>query len=294
MRIGVVEGPVPHDIDLVTERLGGKLLELGFTGIFAHFGYDGSAAEPEDLDRAKCAHARDLLAAYGVRVAQSWTWDVNFIHPDKDVRTRDLVRLRGAAEVARALGADGMTSGGGSHNPRGIFWPHPDNHTAATQARLVESLREAARIVEDNGIAIGLEPHVMTTLDSAERIRDILDAVGSPSIRVNLDPVNLVPDLPTLWASTELVEHVLDVLAPYAITGHVKDAYAEDRLVVHVSETFPGDGCFDIRTYLRRFEEALPDAYMFIEHLPEELVPRAKLHVDSVLAELSIEVRTGV
>ena len=45
-----------------------------------------------------------------------------------------------------------------------------------------------------------LEPHVATALDTPEGIRAIVDEVGSPFVRVNIDPVNLVGDLPTLWA----------------------------------------------------------------------------------------------
>jgi hypothetical protein len=43
---------------------------------------------------------------------------------------------------------------------------------------------------------------------------------------------------------------------------------------------------FDLGELLTRFEAALPDAYRFIEHLPEEFVPRAKPMLDRPLAEL--------
>jgi sugar phosphate isomerase/epimerase len=68
----------------------------------------------------------------------------------------------------------------------------------------------------------------------------------------------------------------------------VKDVYPEDRLVLHLSETMPGDGEFDLRRFLERFEELLPDGYLFVEHLPEELVPQAKQKLDGLLAELGI------
>jgi sugar phosphate isomerase/epimerase len=228
-----------------------------------------------------------------VRVVQSWGWNVNFIHPDRDVRAQHLQRFDRALAVAELLGAEGVTMGGGSHNPRGLYWPHPDNHTAETRDRLVASLREAGAMADSRGLVIALENHVMTTLDTPERVRDILDEVDSPGVRLNVDPVNFVGDLAALWGSTELIERVFDLLGEYAVCGHVKDVYAEDRLVVHLSETFAGDGELDLATYFRRFEALLPDGYLFLEHLPEELMPRAKLHVDTLLAELGIEVRAG-
>jgi hypothetical protein len=42
-----------------------------------------------------------------------------------------------------------------------------------------------------------------------------------------------------------------------------------------------------------RFEDLLPDGYLFIEHLPEDLVPRAKSVLDTLLDELAIGVRTA-
>ena len=108
MRLGVAEGPVPHDPAQVDERLGAKLRELGVDGVFAHFGY-GSGATPDDVDHAVFERARDLLQMHGVRVVQSWGWDVNFVHPDRDVRARHLDRFRSALTIAELLGADGVT-----------------------------------------------------------------------------------------------------------------------------------------------------------------------------------------
>jgi sugar phosphate isomerase/epimerase len=290
MRLGVAEGPLPLDPSAVDERVAAKIRDLGFDGVFAHFGY-GSGAGPDDIDPSVFSRAREALETHGVRIVQSWGWNVNFVHPDGDVRAQHLRRFDRALAVAELLGADGVTMGSGSHNPRGLYWPHRDNHTKETRDRLVASLREAGAMAESRGLVIALENHVMTTLDTPERVRDVLDDVDSPGVRLNVDPVNFVGDLEALWSSTQLIERIFDVLGEYAVCGHVKDVYAEDRLVVHLSETYAGDGELDLATYFRRFEALLPDGYLFLEHLPEELMPRAKRHVDDLLAELGIEVR---
>jgi L-ribulose-5-phosphate 3-epimerase len=292
MRIGVAEGPVPYDLDLVDERLAAKLAELGFSGVFGHFGYD-LVREPADLDRAKCRRARDILAAYGVRVVHTWNWAPSLVHPDEEMRTRGVDRLRAALEVAAEFGADGVTGGCGSRNPRGGYWPHRDNHSSEARDCVVRSLKEAAPTAESLGLRIVLECHVLTTLDSPETVRDILDAVDSPAVGVNLDPVNFVGDLDTLYDSESLLDRVFSCLGAHAASGHIKDVYAEDRLVLHLSETLLGDGEFDLRSYVTRFEELLPDGYLFIEHLPEDLVPRAKTVLDSMLDDLGIRVRTA-
>lgn len=290
MRVGVSDGPTPFDPDQVDERVAAKIHELGFSGVATHFGY-GLGVAPADLTTARCRRARDVLAAYGIRIVQAWGWSANLIHPDPAERRRQVALLGAAARVAADLGAAMVIVGSGSHNPRGPYWPHRDNHAPDTQERLVASLREAASAAEHHGVVITLEGHVLTTLDTPERVRDIVQAVGSPAVRVNLDPVNFVGDLPTLYASTQLLTHVFEVLGDMVVSGHVKDVYAEDRLVLHLSETVLGDGEFDLRTYLTLFEKRLPDAYLFIEHLPEELVARAKGAFDDLAGELGIRYR---
>lgn len=287
MRLGVADGPTPYDPDRVDERVAAKVHELGFSGVATHFGY-GLGMAPADLTTARCRRVRDVFDAYDIRIVQSWGWGANLIRPEPAERRRQLALLAGASRVAADLGATMVIIGSGSHNPRGPYWPHWENHAPRTQERLIASLRAAAVAAEHHGVVIALESHVLTTLDTPERVRDVVQAVGSPAVRVNLDPVNFVGDLPTLYASTQLLARVFAVLGDLAVSGHVKDVYAEDRLVLHLSETVLGDGEFDLRTYLTLFEECLPDAYLFIEHLPEDLVARAKARLDGLTGELGI------
>ena len=136
-------------------------------------------------------------------------------------------------------------------------------------------------MAEQRGLVIALENHVMTTLDSPERVRDVLSSVDSPAVRLNVDPVNFVSDL----------EALVELHGPrqphFRLHRGVRRVRSREgrvrrrRLVVHISETFAGDGEFDLHTFFRRFEATLPDGYLFLEHLPEELLPRAKRHIDA-------------
>jgi sugar phosphate isomerase/epimerase len=286
MRIGLSGGPLPYDAREVDDRLALKLAELGFTGVLVHFGY-GHPRGLEEADPGAWRHARDVLAAHGVRIVQCWGFAPTLV-ADEAARRGEVRRLEGALRLAREVDADAVLTGCGSLNPRGAYWPHRANRTPEARDRLVAALRAAAPAAELLGVTIALECHVLTTLDSPETAREIVQRIGSPAVGVNLDPVNFVGDLPTLYDSDALVERIFAELGHLAVSGHVKDVYPEDRLVLHLSETIPGDGEFDLRAYLRRFEEHLPDRYLFVEHLPEELVPRAKSILDGLLAELGI------
>lgn len=286
MRLGVAGAIIPRALSDMTDEVAARLAELGFTGVGVHF-----AGDPEAMPGAELARVRDLLAAYGIRVAQSWGWQQPLVHQDAEVRARGVARLRHAVRVAADLGAETVMSGPGSRNPRGPWSPHPDNHTPEAEDALVSSLQEAAAACEAHGIPIALECHVVSTLDSPARVQRVLERVGSPWIGVSLDPINFIGDLPTLYHSTDLVNELFDRLGSNILGAHVKDAYVEDRLVVHISETVPGQGLFDLDTFFRRFEATCPDGYALVEHLPDHLVPQAAEHVRGRLQRLGIPLR---
>ena len=286
MRLGVAGAIIPRRTSEVTEHVAARLAELGFTGVGCHF-----MGDPETMPATELARVRDLLPAYGIRIAQSWGWQQPLVHADPGVRAQGVARLRHALRVAADLGAAMVMSGPGSRNPAGPWSPHPDNHLPETEDAIVASLREVAPTCEAYRIPIALECHVVSILDSPERVQRVLERVDSPWIGVSLDPINFIPDLPTLYNSTGLVDELFDRLGPSILGAHVKDAYVEDRLVIHISETIPGQGLFDLDTFFQRFEAVCPDGYALVEHLPDHLVPQAAAHIRGRLRELGIPLR---
>jgi sugar phosphate isomerase/epimerase len=224
-------------------------------------------------------------------VVQSWGLGAGLIERDRELQRAENRKLALSFEMADALGAPAVLVGSGSRNPRGRYWPHPENGTAEVEATLVANLRERADAAATAGLQLCLECHCLTTLDTPERIARVFAAVDHPALKLNLDPVNLVADLPTLWDSSGLLDRVFSLMAPHAISGHVKDVYAEDRLVLHLSETLISDGVFDVVGFMDRFERRLPEAYMFLEHLPAELVGRGKDALDRLLERCNIDPR---
>jgi sugar phosphate isomerase/epimerase len=286
MRLGIAGALIPRQLDAVDDRAAAAIAELGFTGVGVHF-----QGDPETIPADALHRVRDLLGAHGVRVAQSWGWQQPLVSPDPATRRAGVRRLQHAVRVAAELGAAMVMTGPGSRSTAGPWSPHPANHTPETEDLLVASLRAAAAACETHGVPIALECHVVSVLDSPARVRRVIERAGPPWIGVNLDPVNFIGDLPTLYDTAALVDALFDQLGPHVLGAHVKDAYVEDRLVVHISETVPGQGLFALDPFLRRFEAACPDGYALVEHLPDHLVPQAAAHVRARLAALGIPLR---
>ncbi len=284
MRLGVT-GMMPGNLGEVDERLARKIAEASFTGVGAHL-----AGDPRDVSVETCYKARSILEQQGIRMIQFWGQYDCIISPDESIRQSGVKTAQEIIRLAANLGSEMVGIRPTSLNPRGAWWPHPENDSPATEERLVRSLREIASACETHGIPISLECHVTTTLNSAETVRRIIEATESDWIKVNMDPINFISDLHTAHHTTGMVNHLFDVLGSYVAAAHIKDVYVEDRHVVHISETIPGDGIFDFDTFFRRFEAQLPEGYGFIEHLPESQIPQANIFVRQKLDQLNIPI----
>jgi sugar phosphate isomerase/epimerase len=281
MRPGVA-GLLPGDPAKITEEHVKRLRAHGFTGCSVHVP-DPDAASSEELDRV-----RRLLADHGVRVAQANANYPALVHSDAAQRAEGVRQAQQACRAAARLGAVYQLIRPGSLNPTGNWRPHRENHTPETTARLVDSLRQVCDVAESEGVTIGLECHVISPLDSARKVREVIDAVGSSVLRYNADVVNFVSSFADAYDTTALLHRVFDELGKFVVSAHVKDVCLGDRLVVHIDECAPGEGIFDLETFMRLYESHHPEGYALIEHLPDAKVPAAKEAVDAVLARAGI------
>jgi sugar phosphate isomerase/epimerase len=276
MRAGVV-GLLPPRPGDVSEAHVGALRALGFTGASVSLGVPGEVPE------ADLVHAREVLAAGGIRVAQASATYPPLVHPDGAERARAVELLARACRQARALEAVYLLVRSGSVNLGGNYYPHRENHAPATADRLVEGLRRVSAAAESEGVILGLECHVITTLESPEKVRQIIDAVGSPALRYNADPVNFVASFADAYDTAGVLRRVFDQLGEYVVSAHVKDVCLGNRLVVHIDECAPGEGIFDLPAFMTLYERHHPEGYALIEHLPDARIPAAKAALDGVL-----------
>ena len=130
-------------------------------------------------------------------------------------------------------------------------------------------------------MTLALEGHVVSSLDTPERLREVFEAVGSPALRHNVDPVNLIGGLPDAYDTTAFLGRLFAVLGPYIVAAHAKDLRVENRLVLHLEECVIGEGLLDQATFLDLFEATCPNGYVMIEHLPDGKVPAAKRALDA-------------
>jgi sugar phosphate isomerase/epimerase len=276
MRAGVA-GMFPMNLALVNDEVAKRIRSAGFTGVSVVL------QDPLACTQEQATRIRETLANAGVSVAHANPLYESLVNPEERLRREGVRVLRHTCRVARWLGAAITHVRPGSLNPRGHWLPYPGNTSPETIARLIQSLRETVPAAEDEGVILAVEAGIPSPLDTPERTLSVLQAVGSPAMRFNMDAVNFFGTLEQAYASTSFLHHIFDLLGPYTVCGHIKDVRVEEQFILHINECAPGDGIMDIETYLRRFEAACPDGFVLIEHLPDDEVPRAKRAVDAAV-----------
>jgi sugar phosphate isomerase/epimerase len=282
MRIGLL-GLVVGDLSDVNYEKIRFAAELGFDGLGAHL-----TVPAETISDGIIATVKSVMADQNLDFLQLWGQYPCIISPDESVRQAGVAQAREIVKLAARLGVPGAGVRPTSLNPRGDWWPHPDNFKPETEDRFVKSLSEILETANDYGASIILETHQTTLLNTAKNIRRVIERTESNRVKVNLDPCNFIGDLKTAFNPAPMIDELFDELGQYADTVHVKDFYLEDRFVLHISETVIGTGIMDLDTVLRRTQQVLPRGYVVIEHLPVSLIPLAKRNLTQKIKDLGI------
>ncbi len=284
MRFGVL-GVIDSDWTDVTYESVAVVRELGFTGIGAHLRVPASTITDDVAE-----NVRTCISDNDMDFIQLWGPYPTIISADEEVRRSGVNAASDIVRLASRLGVPESGIRPTSHNPRGDWWPHPENHSQTSEDRLVRSISEILEVAVPAGVKIVLEAHATSTLDSPTRVRRVIERTDPANVTINIDLVNFVRDLPTAFDTTTMINEYFDVCGEFCGTVQIKDFYLEDRLVVHIAETIPGTGMLDLDTTLRRTAALGPDMYAVVEHLPLSQIGLAKRNLTVRAAALGLYV----
>ena len=114
----------------------------------------------------------------------------------------------------------------------------------ASWSLLVERIQEAAEYAQSRGVALAIEPHVGSIIDTPDRMLEVIKRTGSEAVRVNFD----ISHFNVMGIG---IEESVSKMAPYARHTHVKD---ERGTVPDFEFLIPGEGEFDYVTYLQAMQ----------------------------------------
>jgi sugar phosphate isomerase/epimerase len=198
------------------------------------------AVVPDTAIAAIASAARDA----GVTIeALSGTY--NMIHPDAAVRDHGLERLGVVIAAAARLGVGMVTLCTGTRDPDDQWRAHPDNTTPEAWRDLRQEMSRAAALAERHGVDLGIEPEQANVVMSAADALRLFREVGSPRLRVVLDPANLFEHAARAQAA-RIVADAVETLAGHVGMAHAKDRDAQGKFCT------AGAGIVDFPAFLGR------------------------------------------
>ena len=244
--------------------------------------------KPLEAEAADVARVNAAFAGAGLEICQLNGWYEPICSYDDAIRAEG---VRGAIELVR-IGARckavSVYIRPGGHNPRGHWFANPENFSQRTFDLIAQGMRAICHVAREEGVLVTMEGHVLSALDTPRRMRDLFDAVDSPTLKFNMDPVNFTGTVRDVHDTSRILNELDNLLGDVTIVAHAKDLAIADRLVLVIEEVVPGTGNMNYPLFMRLFEKRAPNGYFVVEHLPDEDLLKARDHVVSMAETLGI------
>lgn len=262
MRLGIFAKTFPGaDPETVLRQV----KAAGFGSAQYNMACSGLPSMPDAIAPQVSSAVAAAAASGGISIcAVSGTY--NMAHPDPAIRAQGLGRLRVIAEACKAMGTSLVTLCTGTRNPDDQWGGHPDNGGADAWRDMRSEMEKAVGIADDHGLFLGIEPELANIVDSAANARRLLDGIGSPTLKIVLDPANLF-EVATLAEQRRLVAEAVDLLGDRIVMAHAKDRTPSGDFAT------AGKGVIDFRHYLGRLRAAGFDGDLVTHGLAADEAP---------------------
>ncbi len=242
----------------------------GLTQIQFNMSCMGLATLPDKLDEGSCVWIAQTLHERGLSMA-AISGTFNMVDPNASRLEHNLRRLEVLVEACRWLDTRVITLCTGSLDPHDMWKWHPENARKSTWERLVETMRGAAAIADRYEVTLAFEPEINNVVSSVMRARRLLDEIGSPWLKVVIDPANLFHSGDLGRLHEVLGEAILAVPRPggrFRKTG---------RLTEILDEAFDWVGTDIVLAHAKNppgIEEAIKMRAGVLQHFPAEVLEK--------------------
>ena len=227
------------------------------------------------------------VAAYVRRVFQKQELDVavlgcylNLAHPDP-VKLREFQsRYYGSLRVA-ALAGIGMV-GTETGAPNAAYQLDANTHSPEALRTFMWNLEPVLERAEKHGVMLAIEPVWNHIVFNADRALEVIDAMGSPNLRVIFDPVNLL-GIENVDERDRVLGEAMDKLCDHIAMVHLKDYVRADGKLVSVAA---GTGEMDYTEILRFLKARKPFIQASLENTTNDNAVQAREFLERLYASV--------
>lgn len=216
-----------HDFGkLPVEQLAQKIHEKGLSCIQlalpkAIAGFDNDIGR---LNPGLAWRIRETFHKYNIQIAVLGCY-INPVHPDPEERRQQLNRFKEYIRFARDFGCSIIGTETGSLNRDFSF--NPENHGDEAFKTLVQSVTELVEEAEKFGVFVGIEGVRNFIIHSPQRMKHLIDAIGSNHLQVIFDPVNYL-SLQNYKNQDQIIKDAFNLFGDRIQILHAKDFIVEN------------------------------------------------------------------
>lgn len=256
-----------------------RMLAHGITHTQFNLSNAGLPTLPDHVSDEALGEIRSVSMENGI-VLDALTGTFNMIDPDEEAREHGCRQFAEQCRIARELKIPIVSLCTGSKNRESKWKWHDDNLTEAAWSDLMRSTERVLRCAEENHLVLGVETEASNIINTAQKARKYLDAVGSPNLKIIMDGANLfrpeqVSDM------QRVLEEAFALLGKDIVITHAKDIALHEGIAF----TAAGEGCLDYHTYLGLLQKTGYSGPLIMHSLSEQQIPNSKRFLEAVLRD---------
>ncbi len=227
--------------------------------------YNGRA-DVSSLTPERCREIARIYRDAGLTIHSIGVY-TNLIHPDDAELAANLAYFEAMMVIGGSMGVQTFINEAGHyHDPKAPAPAVPIEYQDAVWPRMIGVGRRLAELADKHDAKILLEPFYRGFLSSAKRLRLYVQEIGSPRVRVLLDPANLI--------EINDLDEMFQQLSPLIDCIHAKDRKLHtDRGVA------AGKGDLDYRRLVALAAERTPAAPLILEYVGKDDYLAARDHL---------------
>ena len=248
--------------------------------------------DPQSIKDKDIVRLKSMFDSRGFPMPQTvGNYGGDLIAEDENVRKNEIKFVKRMINVSSRLGSPNTYLRPGSLNPKGGWTPHPKNHSAEVWDRLVDSTKQICNVAENEGMMIAVEGGTVCPVDTPQKMKDLIDDVGSKNLGLNMDPVNFIGSLDIAYDTTSLINEFYALIPDRILGAHAKDFTVVDTLLPHFEESIIGqpESMLDNEALLLGLQKVNPKAHVLVEHLPDDKIPLAATGIRDIAERIGIK-----
>ena len=222
--------------------------------------------KPGALSAGFARRVRQVLDEKKIAIAVLGCY-INPIHPDTDVREKQLFSFQEHLRFARDFGCSMVGTETGSCNADCSY--HPDTEKAQTFDIFCRSLEKLVTAATQCGSVCAIEAVAdQHTISTIEKMEQVLRRFSSPALKVIYDPVNLIPNTGLKESQKDFFTRAFDAFGNDIAAIHSKDFRITDGKKNGTLVT--GTGEMDYPALLKLIAERKPGIDILLENSSPE------------------------